>query len=445
MSAIAETLPTEPNGPYLLRALRSRNYRLYFFGQGLSLIGTWMTYLATGWLVYRLTNSAILLGVVGFAGQIPAFLVAPMAGVLVDRWNRHKVLVITQVLAMLQSLAMAGLALAHVITIHQIIALSVVQGFINGFDIPARQAFVVDMVEQPEDLSNAIALNSSIFNGARLVGPSIAGMLIAGAGEGMCFLIDGISYLAVLAAFCVMRLPPMTRRPSQRPLVRELKEGVAYVLGFPPIKAILGLLSVVSLLGVPYMVLMPVFAREVLQGGPHTLGFLTGASGLGSLIGALYLASRRTVLGLGRVIVWATALFGLGLVAFGLSHVLWLSLLLMLVVGFGMLVQMAASNTIIQTIVAEDKRGRVMGFYAMVFMGMAPFGSLLAGNLAHHIGAPQTLVLGGLGCLAGALMFARQLPRIRALVHPIYIRKGILPEVATGIQAATNLLTPPEE
>ncbi len=441
-----EPIPSpSDSGPHVLRALRSRNYRLYFFGQGLSLIGTWMTYVATGWLVYRLGNSPMLLGLVGFSGQIPAFLLSPFAGVLVDRWNRHRVLVVTQILAMIQSFVMAILALTARVTIGEIIVLSIVQGLITGFDLPARQAFVIDIIERPEDMGNAIALNSSIFNGARLIGPSIAGILIAGAGEGVCFLVDAISYFAVIWAFCAMRLPEKPRSPQTRPLLRELREGLAYAVGFTPITSILSLTAFVSLVGVPYMVLMPVFAREVLHGGAHTLGFLTAASGLGALAGALYLASRKSILGLGRIITLATGLFGVSLIAFGMSRNLWVSLLLMLGVGFGMLVQMASGNTILQTIVDEDKRGRVMSFYAMAFMGMAPFGSLLAGGLAGSLGAPKTLLISGVGCLAAALMFARQLPGLREATRPIYIKKGIIPQMASGIQTAVNLLTPPEE
>ncbi len=430
----------------VLRALRSRNYRLYFFGQGLSLIGTWMTFLATSWLVYRLSHSAVMLGVVGFAGQIPAFLLSPIVGVLVDRWSRQRVLIITQLLAMAQSFALAGLALSGRITLGQIIALSVFQGLINAFDIPARQAFVVEMVEHPDDLGNAIALNSSLFNGARLIGPSIAGLLIAGVGEGMCFLIDGFSYLAVIAAFLAMRLAPSCRVPQVRsPLLRELWDGLVYAYRVVPIRAILLLTALTSLVGIPYSVLLPVFARDILHGGAHTLGFLTGASGLGAFVGALWLASRKTVLGLGRLIVLATVLFGVSLIGFGLSRNLWWSLVLMFGIGVGMLLQMASGNTLIQTIVEEDKRGRVMSLFAMAFMGMMPFGSLFAGSLANQIGAPQTLWLGGLGCLAGAAMFAWQLPRLRASLRPIYVRKGILPEVAAGIQIASTLLTPPKD
>ena len=429
--------------PYF-RALRSRNYRLFFFGQAVSLIGTWMTTIATSWLVYRLSGSVVLLGIVGFSGQIPAFLLAPFAGVLVDRWNRRRVLIVTHALATLQSLALAALALAGRITVFQIIALSILQGIINAFDIPARQVFLAEIVERPHDLSNAIALNSSVFNGARLIGPSLAGVLIAGAGEGSCFLIDGVSYLAVIAALCAMRLTPAHQLSERRPVLQQLRDGMAYAYSCAPIRAILALTALVSLVGIPYGVLMPVFVQEILGGGPHTFGFLMAASGLGALMGALYLASRTSVLGLSGIVPLAAGLFGCGLVAFSLSRILWVSLLLMLAVGFGMLVQLAAGNTIIQTIVEEDKRGRVMSLLAMSFMGMAPFGSLLAGGLASRIGAPLTLRLGGVACLAGAFLFARQLPRLREFVRPIYARKGIRQAVATRIQAAINLVAPPE-
>ena len=429
---------------HAFRALRSRNYRLYFFGQAVSMMGTWMTTIATSWLVYRLTHSAVLLGIVGFASQIPAFVLAPVAGVLADRWNRQRVLMATQVLAMLQSLALAGLALGGLITVGQIILLSAAQGLINAFDIPSRQAFVVDLVEDPHDVGNAIALNSSIFNGARLVGPSIAGLIIAAAGEGVCFLVDGISYLAVLAALAAMRLRPGSPPRGHQPLFRQLREGLVYAYRSAPIRAILLLTALVSLVGMPYAVLMPVFAQEILGGGPHTFGFLMAASGLGALAGALSLAVRKSVLGLGRIIPMTAGLFGAGLIALSLSRVLWLSLAAMLAVGFGMLVQIASGNTILQTVVDEDKRGRVMSLFAASFMGMAPFGSLLAGGLASRIGAPRTLFLGGLACLAGAALFARELPRLRRAMRPIYVKKGILPEVAAGLQTAVTLTVTPE-
>jgi len=431
----------------MVRALRHRNYRLFFSGQSISLIGTWMTRIATSWLVYRLTRSALLLGLVGFAGQIPSFLLAPFAGVLVDRWNRHRLLVVTQILAMLQSAALAWLTLAGVINIWHVLLLSLFQGAINAFDMPGRQAFVVEMVERREDLANAIALNSSMVNAARLLGPSIGGVVIAAVGEGWCFFMDAVSYLAVIASLLLMRLAAGARRPgtTEKKVLHELREGWRYVAGSAPIRSILLLLAVVSLVGMPYTVLMPVFASTILHGGPHTLGFLMAATGVGALLGALFLANRRTVLGLGKVIPAMAAVFGAGLIGFSLSRSLWLSLALLLVTGLGFMVQMAASNTLIQTLVDDDKRGRVMSFYLMAFMGTAPFGSLLAGGLAHRIGAPRTLLLGGCGCIAGAIWFASLLPKLRERVRPIYVRMGILPEMAKGIASAAELAVPPEQ
>jgi MFS family permease len=438
-----ETKEPATGWKFALRALNYRNYRLFFGGQSISLIGTWMTRIATSWLVYRLTGSALLLGMVGFAGQIPTFLLGPFAGVWVDRWDRHRTLIITQVLSMLQSLALAVLALTHRITISDILWLSVAQGLINAFDMPARQAFVIQMVENREDLGNAIALNSSMVNAARLVGPSIAGVLISAVGEGYCFLIDGISYIAVIVSLVLMRISvPQQYRPHHR-IMEELKEGWNYAVGSVPIRSILLLLALVSLVGMPYTVLMPIFAGTILHGGAHTLGFLMGASGIGALIGALSLAARKTVLGLGRIVPISAALFGCGLIGFGLSRNLLVSILLMLVTGGAMMQQMAASNTILQTIVEDDKRGRVMSFYSMSFMGMAPFGSLLAGALAARIGAPNTLMIGGVFCIAGAAWFAHYLPKIRAFVRPIYRELGIIPEIALGVQNASVLRTPP--
>jgi MFS family permease len=408
------------------RALRHRNFRLFFTGQSISLIGTWMTRVATSWLVYRLTGSALLLGVVGFAGQIPTFLLAPFAGVLVDRLNRQKMLVWTQVLAGLQSLALAGLTLAKVITIHEVIGLSVLQGLINAFDMPGRQAFLIQMVEDKQDLGNAIALNSSMVNMARLVGPALAGLVIGSVGEGYCFLIDGISYLAVIASLVMMRLSVAPVRHSLAPMLEQLKDGWTYVRGFRPIRTILLLFALISLMGMPFMVLMPIFATKVLHGGPHTLGFLLGASGVGALISAVSLALRKTVRGLTTMIQISAALFGAGLICFGLSRLLPLSMFLMLIVGFGMMQGMAASNTVIQTLVPEDKRGRVMSYYTMAFVGMAPFGSLLAGALAHQLGAPRAVMITGAFCLAGAAWFSTQLKSIRTIMRPIYIEMGII-------------------
>lgn len=410
-----------------LRALRYRDFRLFFVGQTISLIGTWMQIIAMSWLVYRLTSSPFMLGLVGFCGQIPSMFVAPFAGVLADRWERRKILVATQALSMIQALVVAALVLSDLVAVWQLVPLSVFLGCINAFDIPARQSLFVEMVEDRNDLGNAIALNSSMVNGARLIGPSVAGLLIAAVGEGMCFLINGISFLAVIGALIAMR-PPRRQRPGEHPpVLASLREGFNYAFGFPPVRSVLMLLALVSVVGVPYSVLMPVFAEKILHGGSHTLGFLMGAAGLGALGGALYLASRPTVRGLGRILTSAVAVFGAGLVVFSYSTSFWLSMGLLLATGFGMLIGLAGCNTILQTIVDDDKRGRIMSFYTMAFMGMTPWGNLLAGTLASKFGAPFTVRLGGIACIVGALVFATRLPRIRALVHPIYASKNILP------------------
>ena len=421
---------------FAIRALRHRNYALFFSGQTTSLIGTWMTRIATAWLVYRLTGSAFLLGLVSFSGQIPMLLLGPFAGVWVDRWNRHRVLVVTQTLSMLQSFCLAALALSHRITVVDIILLSVFQGTINAFDMPARQAFVIQMVEDREDLPNAIALNSSMVNASRLIGPSIAGAVIAISSEGWCFLVDGLSYLAVIASLLAMKHFAAQQSGTRRNVLQELSEGWRYATGFVPIRSILALLALVSMVGMPYTVLMPLFAARVLHGGPHTLGFLMGAAGVGALISAAWLAARKSVLGLGRVIPMTAAIFGSALIAFSFSRWLWLSLLLMVATGFGMMQQMAASNTVLQTIVEDDKRGRVMSFYSICIQGMMPFGSLFAGILAARIGAPYTLAIGGACCIAGALWFLSKLPEVRNHIRPIYREMGILPQIAQGIQAA---------
>jgi MFS family permease len=414
---------------FMLRALDHRNYRLFFIGQIISLIGTWMTQIATSWLVYRLTNSALLLGVVGFAGQIPSFLLAPIAGVLVERWNRRRLLVATQALAMAQSLAMAALTLTGVVKIWHVIALSAFQGVINAFDMPARQAFVVEMVERREDLSNAIALNSLMVNSARLLGPSLAGVIIAAAGEGWVFMLDGVSYLAVIASLLLMTIPrAVAEQIEEKNLLRQFREGWNYIVRFKPIRNILLLLALLSLVGMPYTVLMPIFAEDILGGGSYTFGWLMAASGAGALTGALFLAARKTVLGLGKFIPAMAVVFGAGLIAFSLSRSLWLSLALRVVTGLGFMAQMAVSNTLLQTIVEENKRGRVMSFYTAAVMGTMPFGSLLAGAVAARIGAPHTLLISGICCIVGALWFAKTLPSLRRDVHPIYVKKGILPK-----------------
>jgi MFS family permease len=395
--------------------------------------------------VYRLTRSALLLGLASFAGQIPTFLFAPFAGVWVDRLNRHRVLIVTQTLAMLQSFAMAGLTLANAITVPEIICLGAFQGVINAFDTPARQAFVIQMVEDRQVLGNAIALNSSMVNLARLIGPSIAGLIIAAVGEGYCFLIDGISYLAVIASLVLMRgiLPQKTLERGS--IFRELRDGWNYVSRFAPVRAILLMLALVSLLGMSYSVLMPIIAAGILHGGPHTLGFLMGASGVGALAGTVMLAARKSVLGLGRIISMTAAVLGMSLIGFSMSHAVWLSLLLLLATGFGMMLQQASSITILQTITPDDSRGRVMSYYTMAFFGMAPFGSLLAGSAAHRIGAPATILISGVCCVAAAFWFAVRWRNLRQMVRLIYVRLGIIPELAEEIQAASFLNTPPEE
>jgi MFS family permease len=421
----------------VFRALYHRNYRLFFGGQGISLIGTWMQQIAMSWLVYRMTNSAFFLGLIGFSSQICSFFFSPFAGVLSDRWNRHHILVVTQSLAMIQAFILAFLTLMGIIAVHHLIILAIFLGLVNAFDMPNRQAFVVEMVEKAEDLGNAIALNSFLFNGARMVGPSIAGILISILGEGMCFFLNGVSFLAVIIALLAMKITSNKKASEKTQVLKGLKEGFAYAFGFPPIRSIIFFLGWISLVGMAYTTLVPVFAKDILHGGPQTYGFLMAASGVGAIIGAVYLASRRSVLGLGRIIAIASSIFGIGLIFFSLSHVLWLSLFLLLLVGFGMMVHMASSNTILQTIVDDDKRGRVMSLYAMAFMGMAPFGSLGGGSLAVRIGASHTLIIGGALCILGSFMFARKLPLIREMARPIYIKKGILSE-KSGIEIPTR-------
>ena len=426
---------SSPAGLRITRALQHRNFRLFFGGQSISLVGTWITRVATSWLVYRLTGSALLLGIAGFCGQIPTLVITPFAGVLVDRMDRRKILLLTQAASLVQSALLAVLTFTNVITVTQIIWLQVVQGVINSFDTPARQAFVSEMVEDRRDLPNAIALNSSMVNGSRIIGPSIGGLLIAGFGEGWCFAIDAISYLAVIASLLAMRVD---RRPHdgtvEMHLLDELRHGWNYVLHSVPIRSALTLVAIVSTAGTPYTVLMPAIAAVELHGGPNTLGLLMTATGVGALTGALYLAQRETVVGLGRIIMYATLVFGVGLVAFSMTTSLWMACVVLAIAGGGFMVHLAATNTILQTIVEERLRGRVMSFYTMAFFGTVPIGSLLGGVIADRFGAPITVRLSGIVCLAGGAWFAYQLPAIRAVVRPIYRERGIItvPAVDTG-------------
>ena len=410
----------------LFPALRSRNYRLFFAGQGVSLIGTWMTQIATVWLVYDLTQSAFMLGIVGFTSQIPSFVLAPFGGAFVDRFSRHQILIGTQILAMGQSLALATLALSGAIQIWHVFALSLFQGIINAVDAPARQVFVFELVEQREDLANAIAINSTMFNGARLIGPALGGLLIARVGEGYCFLIDGLSYIAVIMALLAMRLVPTDIPMMAGSHLQKIKEGFVYAFSSPPIRSILLLSGLVSLMGMQYAVLVPVFADKILKGDAQTLGFLMAASGVGAIFGGVYLATRRSVMGLGKFIVVGPSILGTGLIIFALSRFLPLSLFAMLLIGLGTILQISAGNIILQTIVDDDKRGRVMSLYTMSFLGMTPFGNLLGGTLGDRIGVTDTLIIAGILCILGSIYFSRQLPALKKIVYKIYERKGII-------------------
>jgi MFS family permease len=412
----------------LARALRHRNYRLFFSGQSVSLVGTWITRIATGWLVYRLTGSELLLGIVGFCGQIPTLLLTPFAGVFVDRSDKRRILLVTQILSLVQSAMLAVLTLTNVITVAHILILQLFQGAINAFDTPARQAIVVDMVDDRQDVPNAIALNSSMVNGSRIIGPSIGGVIIAAVGEGWCFALDAVSYVAVIISILLMRLTPHVENRQPVAMLRELSSAWEYLTGSIPIRSALLLLAIVSVAGVPYTVLMPAIAEQELHGGANTMGALMAASGVGALLGGIYLASRRSVVGLGRVMLIGTLTFGVSLMLFSFVHSIWLAAPLLAFAGGGFIVQMASTNTIIQTIVEERFRGRVMAFYTMAFFGTVPIGSLLSGIAAEHAGAPMTVRIGGLICFASGLWFASQLPMLRTLVRPIYVERGIIVE-----------------
>jgi MFS family permease len=423
----------------MLRALKHRNYRLFFFGQGVSLIGTWMQQTAVGWLVFRVTGSPFYLGLVSCCSQIPVLLASAIAGDCADRWPRRRIVIITQVLAMIQAFLLTAMVALDGITMMRIILLSLFMGVINAFDMPTRQAFVSEMVDNEEDLPNAIALNSMIFNLARQIGPLLAGFLIGLVSESACFFLNGVSFLAVIYSLAAMRLTRSSGPKHNGTMVAGIKDGLAYAFGFVPIRSILMYTAMMSLVAVPYAVLMPVFAKSILHGDARTLGFLMGSIGLGAFIGAIYLARRKSVRGLEKVVVVAAGVFAAGTIGFALSRNLWLSLLLAALPGFGIMVQMASINTILQTLVDDDKRGRVMSLHVTAFIGIAPLGSLLAGFVAEHLGAPHTLLLSGLLSIAVMIFLARKLPLIRRMIHPIYVRKGIIPEVAAGLQTAAGV------
>jgi MFS family permease len=410
--------------PSTLRALRHRNFQLFFSGQLISLIGTWMQTTAQAWLVYRITGSSLKLGAVGFASQFPVFLVAPLGGIVADRFNRRKVVIGTQIASMVLALVLAFLTLTGRVQVWHIFVLAASLGVVNAFDIPGRQAFLVDMVGK-EDLMNAIALNSSMFNGARIIGPAIAGILVAKIGEGWCFFGNGLSYVAVIIGLLMMRVERPARRASTASPWTHLLEGFRFVRHTAPIRAILLLLGLVSLVAMPYSILMPIFADKILRGGARGLGILMGATGVGALFGALTLASRSGVHGLGRWVAFSCAGFGVSLILFSWSRNFWVSAALLLPVGFGMMLQMSSSNTLIQAMVPDHLRGRVMAVYSMMFMGMAPFGALLGGALADRLGAPVTVTMGAVACLGGATLFGLQLPKIRVEARQLIIAQGM--------------------
>jgi MFS family permease len=420
------TAPASPRSRFAtaVRALRHRNFQLFFAGQMISLIGTWMQTVAQSWLVYRITGSTLLLGTVGFASQIPVFLIAPIGGTVADRSNRHRVVIATQVASMVLAFVLAVLTLTHRIQVWQIMLLAACLGIVNAFDIPARQAFLMDMVGR-EDLMNAIALNSSMFNGARIIGPAIAGIVVAWVGEGWCFFGNSVSYIAVIAGLLMMKLPPPVNLTNVGSPIEHILEGFRFVARAAPIRSILMLLGVVSLVGTPYSVLMPVFANQILHGGAKELGWLMGATGVGALLGALSLATRVGLKGLGKVIALCAGGFGVSLILFASSKIFWLSLILLLPVGFTMMVQMASTNTLLQSMVPGEMRGRVVALYTMMFMGVAPFGAFFAGAIAHRIGAPWTVAIGGVACIAGAIVFGMVLPTFRTGARELILAQGM--------------------
>jgi len=406
-----------------LRALRHRNFQLFFSGQLISLIGTWMQSVAQAWLVYRLTGSAFLLGAVGFSSQIPVFLVATVGGITADRVNRQRLVIATQTSAMILAAILAWLTLTGLVQVWHIFVLAALLGVVNAFDIPGRQAFLVDMVGK-EDLMNAIALNSSMFNGARVIGPAVAGILVARIGEGWCFAANAISYIAVIVGLMLMRVN-CARRFSSRSPFEDIAEGFRWVSGTKIIRALLLLLGLISLVGMPYTVLMPVFADKILHGGARGLGILMGATGVGALFGALTLASKTGVKGLGRWVAISCGSFGVSLILFSFSKWFWISVVLLFPAGYSMMLQMACSNTLIQTMVPDQLRGRVMAVYSMMFMGMAPFGALFGGALANRMGAPITVAVGGVACVCGAIWYGRRLPELRVEARRLIVAQGL--------------------
>ncbi|MBI3535406.1 MAG: MFS transporter [Deltaproteobacteria bacterium] len=397
---------------FMFRSLHHRNYRLFFIGQFISLIGVWMQSVAQSWLVYSLTHSAMTLGLVGFASQIPSFIVSPLGGVFADKYDKRKMLYITNASSLVLALILSILTLMGIIQVWHILILGILFGVVNGFDMPTRQAFVIEMVGK-QDLVNAIALNSSLFNGTRMIGPAIAGILVALFGEGWCFFINSLSYVAILIALLLMQLQTQKILYSSSLQLTSIVEGFRFVIRAQPIRNLLILMGIVNLVGVPYMVLMPIFADHILGAGPSGLGILMSMAGAGALLGALSLAMKMSIRGLSKWITFASIGFGLSLIIFSQSKIFWLSCIFLLITGFTMVIQMASTNTLIQAMVPNQLRGRVMSFYIMVFTGMMPFGSLFAGALAKSIGAPLTLMMGGCICILGAIWFGRGLAEFK--------------------------------
>lgn len=420
------------------RALRSRNVRLFFSGQATSVVGSWMQHVAMGWLVYRLTGSTVALGLIAFGGQFPSVVLSPLAGVLADRWSRHRMVVGSQLLGLAQAVVLAVLVVTGHIQVWHLYVLAVLLGVARGLDIPARQALLVRLVKEPEDLPNAIALNSSLFNAARLVGAAAAGVLVARFGEGPVFVLNAVSYLAVLWALWALELDEPKLRPRTASVVGSLVEGVRYAASFKPIGGVLLLLVGVAVVGMPYSVLLPAFASDVLGGGAETLGALTSATGLGALVAAIALASRSTVVGLGRLTAQTTALFGMTLVAFSLSRSAVLSAGILVVAGGALLTTTASINTVLQTLVEEEVRGRVMSLYTVAFIGGSSIGGVIGGGVARVVGAPIAVAMAGAGCMMLSVWFTRLLPTLRAQVRPVYVEKGIIPELATGVGGAST-------
>ena len=408
----------------MVRSLKHRNFQLFFSGQMISLVGTWMDNIAEAWLVYRLTGSSVLLGTVAFCGQIPIFLLGPLGGFVADRFNRRSIVVATQTSSMILAFILSFLTLTKRVTVGEVIAIATAMGVVNAFDVPARQSFLVEMVGR-EDLMNAIALNSSMFNSARVIGPSVAGILVASVGEGWCFFANAVSYIAVIAGLLMMRVPRSVIEEHAASPLEHIAEGFRFVRQTAPIRALLLLTGVNSIVALPYSVLMPIFAARVLHGNARTLGVLMGATGVGALLGALALASRTKLQGLAKLVAISCASFGTSLILFSFSRWYPLSVLLLVPVGFFIMVQMASTNTLIQSMVPDRLRGRTMAVYSMMFLGMAPIGALLSGMAAKYIGAPWTVAIGGTGAICGAAIFARHLPKIRVQARELIIAQGL--------------------